>query len=118
VDPDPVLWRRDDLPAYHLVSVIEDRELGTRLVVRGDDLRETTRVQRALAPYLGAQGFVGATFVHHRLITGADGAKLSKSTLLGGPLDRTPQVRALLDAMAAEVLAEVGQPDDNGAGGA
>lgn len=118
VSPDPVLWRRDDLPAYHLVSVVEDRDLGTTLVVRGEDLRETTRVQRALAPYLGAEGFVGATFVHHRLITGADGTKLSKSTLLGGPLDRTPQVRALLDAMTAELLAEVGEPDDNGGGGA
>jgi glutamyl/glutaminyl-tRNA synthetase len=118
VIPDPVLWRRDDLPAYHLVSVIEDRDLGTSLVVRGDDLRETTRVQRALAPYLGAEDFVGATFVHHRLITGADGAKLSKSTLGSGPLDRTPQVRAHVEAMAAEVLSEVGQPDESGAGDA
>ena len=26
--PDPVLWRRDDLPAYHLVSLVSDRDAG------------------------------------------------------------------------------------------
>jgi|JI8StandDraft_1071087.scaffolds.fasta_scaffold33031_3 glutamyl-tRNA synthetase len=85
---DPVLWRRDDLPSYHLASVIEDRDAAVTLVVRGDDLRQSTAVQRELAPYLAADAFANAEFVHHPLLVGADGAKLSKSTRDHGPMTR------------------------------
>lgn len=76
---DFVVWRRDDLPAYQLVSLIEDRDLGTTLVVRGQDLLESTAAQIFLAPALGAAAFGRARFVHHALITDESGAKLSKS---------------------------------------
>ena len=97
---DVVLWRRDDLPAYHLASIIEDRDLGTTLVVRGEDLLETTAVQRHLAPYFGALGFVNATFVHHPLVVGADGSKLSKSRSTAGPMVRSDELRSRLESMA------------------
>lgn len=78
---DVVLWRKEDLPAYHLVSLYEDLAFGTTLVVRGEDLRESSDVQRALARSLGAAGdaFDRAQFVHHPLLLDAQGAKLSKS---------------------------------------
>lgn len=105
VVPDPVLWRRDDLPAYHLVSVVDDRDLGTTLVVRGDDLASASLLQVALAPLLGADAFAEAEFVHHPLITDPSGAKLSKSTLGRGPLPRTEECRAAIARAAQEVLA-------------
>lgn len=100
---DVVLWRRDDLPAYHLVSIIEDRDCGTTHVVRGEDLRPSTDIQVHLAPHLGATRFAEATFVHHRLVLGQDGTKLSKSQLAAGPLERSEEtldrIRALASAL-------------------
>lgn len=107
VVPDPVLWRRDDLPAYHLVSVIDDRDLGTTLVVRGEDLRAASGLQVALAPLLAADSFTAAEFVHHPLITDPAGAKLSKSIMGRGPMPRTAEQRAAIEHAAAEVLASL-----------
>lgn len=78
---DVVLWRKDDLPAYHLASLVDDLTHGVNLVVRGEDLRESTRVQRLMASILGVDGapFLRSYFVHHELLLGPDGKKLSKS---------------------------------------
>jgi glutamyl-tRNA synthetase len=105
---DVVLWRRDDLPAYHLVSVVEDRDLGVTHIVRGEDLRPSTEVQTFLAPYLDAATFTAASIVHHGLLTDALGAKLSKSTLESGPMPRTPAQRQAIDEAAADAGALVG----------
>lgn len=110
---DVVLWRRDDLPAYHLASIIEDRDLGVTHVVRGEDLRASTTIQVYLAPFLDAASFAGAVFVHHGLLTDASGAKLSKSTLSAatpqsGPLPRTRETRDAVIRAAAELGAPVG----------
>lgn len=105
---DAVLWRRDDLPAYHLASVVEDRDLGVTHVVRGDDLRASTAIQLFLAPYLDAVGLTRAHVLHHALLTDADGAKLSKSTLGAGPMRRTRALRRAIADAAAEAGARVG----------
>jgi glutamyl/glutaminyl-tRNA synthetase len=110
---DVVLWRRDDLPGYHLASIIEDRDLGTTHVVRGEDLRASTEIQRFLAPYLDAGSFAAATFVHHGLVTDARGGKLSKSTQLAsvpgsGPVARTSLTRDAITRAAAALGAAVG----------
>ena len=78
---DFVLWRRDDLPAYQLVSVVEDRDLGTTHIVRGRDLLASSAAQIWLAPALGAGNVASAVYLHHDLVTDGAGAKLSKSTL-------------------------------------
>lgn len=80
---DFVLWRRDDLPAYQVVSVVEDRDLGTTHIVRGRDLLPSSAAQRHLAPWFGADNVVSAVYVHHDLLVDASGAKISKSTLAG-----------------------------------
>lgn len=82
---DVVLWRKDDLPAYHLVSLVEDIKMGINLVVRGEDLRESSDIQLQLAQALGeeAQVFRQARFVHHPLLRDATGNKLSKSAGAG-----------------------------------
>jgi glutamyl/glutaminyl-tRNA synthetase len=76
---DFVVWRKDGLPAYQLASVIEDRDAGVNLVVRGLDLLDSSAAQLFLAPGLAADNFTRATFVHHELITSGLGDKLSKS---------------------------------------
>ena len=81
---DFVIWRRDDLPAYQFVSVVDDRDLGVTHIVRGRDLLPSSAAQVHLAPWLEAEGVAQATYVHHELVTDASGAKLSKSTLAQG----------------------------------
>ena len=78
---DFVIWRRDDLPAYQLVSVVEDRDLGVTHIVRGRDLLASSAAQVHLARWTGAQNVAEAVYVHHDLVTDPSGAKLSKSTL-------------------------------------
>jgi glutamyl/glutaminyl-tRNA synthetase len=78
---DPVIWRRDDVPSYHLVSILEDRDLGVTHVVRGADLLGSTALQIHLARWFDAANVEQATYVHHDLILDRTGAKLSKSTL-------------------------------------
>ena len=76
---DFVLWRKDGLPAYQFVSVIEDRDLGVNALIRGEDLLLSSAAQLYLAPMMGAGVFADATFIHHGLFTGSGGRKLSKS---------------------------------------
>lgn len=78
---DVVLWRKDDLPAYHLVSLYEDLQFQTNLIIRGEDLRESSEIQLMMAKMLGkkAQTFIEATFIHHPLILDEKQQKLSKS---------------------------------------
>jgi glutamyl/glutaminyl-tRNA synthetase len=105
---DFVLWRRDDLPAYQLVSTIEDRDLGTSLIVRGADLMDSTAAQVFLARGLGADSVERAVVVHHDLITDDEGGKLSKSQLDSGPLDltdrRVAELRLRANDMAGRVV--------------
>lgn len=79
---DFVIWRRDDLPAYQLVSVVEDRDWGVTHIVRGRDLLPSSAAQVHLARWTGAQNVAEAIYVHHDLVTDTSGAKLSKSTLV------------------------------------
>ena len=78
---DVVVWRREDVPAYHLTSVVDDDDLGITDILRGIDLRESTAVQCILAEALGLDSVRRARVLHHGLLTGPDGAKLSKSQL-------------------------------------
>jgi glutamyl/glutaminyl-tRNA synthetase len=76
---DFVVRKRDGYPAYQLTSLIDDVHFGIDLVVRGEDLWPSTLAQLYLAQELGISSFAAATFYHHRLISGDDGLKLSKS---------------------------------------
>jgi glutamyl-tRNA synthetase len=77
------LWRHEGIPAYQLVSLVDDLDHGVNLIVRGEDLLESTEIQKALArllgPRHGAERFESIRFLHHPLIRGPDGNKLSKS---------------------------------------
>ncbi|HVJ66295.1 MAG TPA: glutamate--tRNA ligase family protein [Bdellovibrionota bacterium] len=74
-----VLPRGGEL-AYHVASVVDDMHFGYKLLVRGRDLRPSSEAQCELAPELGLASFATeTTFVHHPLIVGPNGEKLSKS---------------------------------------
>lgn len=84
---DFVIWRRDDLPAYQLVSVLEDRDLGTSHIVRGEDLLVSSAAQVYISRAFGADNVAAATYTHHALVMDENGQKLSKSQISGGPRD-------------------------------
>jgi glutamyl-Q tRNA(Asp) synthetase len=76
---DFVLWRKNDLPAYQLASLVDDLDDHMNLIVRGSDLLESTAAQLFLAGRLRGATFLTARFHHHSLITAPEGRKLSKS---------------------------------------
>jgi hypothetical protein len=69
------LVRADGRPTYQLASVIDDLDLGITHVIRGKDLLPSTQLQQAIARALGAEP---PEYVHHGLLVGEDGRKLSK----------------------------------------
>lgn len=75
---DFVVWRRDDLPAYQLVSILVDEDLGVDTIVRGEDLLPSTGAQLLLAEVTGSTGVLAAEHLHHALVTDESGHKLSK----------------------------------------
>ncbi|HZG35176.1 MAG TPA: glutamate--tRNA ligase family protein [Gaiellaceae bacterium] len=69
------LLRQDGTPTYHLASVVDDHDFGISHVVRGSDHRPNSELQQELARALG---FEPPQYVHHGLVLGRDGKKLSK----------------------------------------
>jgi glutamyl-tRNA synthetase len=69
------LVREDGSPTYHLASVVDDVDFGITHVVRGSDHRPNEELHRRLFEALGAEP---PEFLHHGLILGEDGKKLSK----------------------------------------
>ena len=100
------LLRADGSPTYHLASVVDDQDFGITHVVRGADHRPNTELQQELARALG---FTPPEYVHHGLLLGADGKKLSK---------RNSEVTTLADLRDAGIpagavrayLDELGEP--------
>ncbi len=73
---DVIVARREIPTSYHLSVVADDALQGVTHVVRGRDLFLATSVQRLLQEIFG---FAAPDYFHHRLVTGPDGRKLSKS---------------------------------------
>lgn len=72
---DVVLARRDVAASYHLAVAIDDAYQQVSRVTRGNDLFVATHVHRLLQALLDLPS---PEYAHHRLITDADGRKLSK----------------------------------------
>jgi glutamyl/glutaminyl-tRNA synthetase len=76
---DFVVRKKDGFPAYQLASVVDDIHFGVDLVIRGQDLWDSTLAQLYLADKIGASAFEHSTFHHHNLLNAFAGTKLSKS---------------------------------------
>jgi glutamyl-tRNA synthetase len=71
----PTLVRHDGRATYHLASVVDDVDLGITHVIRGKDHLPNASLHAALTEALGAPP---PEYVHHGLLVGPDGTKLSK----------------------------------------
>ena len=69
------LLREDGTATYQLASVVDDIDFGITHVIRGNDHRPNEQLHRDLTRTLGAEP---PEYVHHGLILGEDGRKLSK----------------------------------------
>ena len=69
------LLREDGSATYHLASVVDDIDFGITHILRGNDHRPNEALHRRLFDAFGAQP---PEFVHHGLILGEGGKKLSK----------------------------------------
>jgi glutamyl-tRNA synthetase/glutamyl-Q tRNA(Asp) synthetase len=76
---------RDGHWTYQFAVTVDDTNQGVTLVVRGQDLEDSTGRQVALARLLGR--FTPPAFVHHPLIVDETGRKLSKSARDTGVLE-------------------------------
>jgi glutamyl-Q tRNA(Asp) synthetase len=72
---DAILARKDAPSSYHLACVVDDAQSGVTLVIRGEDLRPSTPVQRLLQKLLGVPE---PTYLHHPLVVHEDGRRLAK----------------------------------------
>ena len=69
------LLREDGTATYHLASVVDDIAFGITHVIRGNDHRPNEQLHRELTEALGT---TPPEYIHHGLILGEDGRKLSK----------------------------------------
>jgi hypothetical protein len=70
-----MLWRDDGSPTFHLASVVDDVDFGITHVIRGSDHRANEAVHAGIFRALGVEP---PAVIHHGLVVGADGKKLSK----------------------------------------
>ncbi|MEM6802172.1 MAG: glutamate--tRNA ligase family protein [Bacteroidota bacterium] len=76
---DFIILRKDGIPAYQIASLVDDREMGINILVRGEDLKDSTAAQLYLAQKISFDAFAQSHFLHHPLLRGMNGEKLSKS---------------------------------------
>jgi glutamyl-tRNA synthetase len=69
------LLREDGTATYHVASVVDDADFGVTHVIRGNDHRPNEHLHRRLHEALGT---TPPEYIHHGLILGPDGKKLSK----------------------------------------
>ncbi len=69
------LLREDGSATYQLATVVDDADFGITHVIRGNDHRPNEALHRRLHEALGTRA---PEYVHHGLILGEDGKKLSK----------------------------------------
>src|SRR5689334_10703528 len=69
------LLRADGTPTYQLASAVDDVDFAITHVIRGSDHRPNEEVQSSLVRALGG---TPPEYIHHGLLLGDDGRKLSK----------------------------------------
>ena len=96
------LARADGSATYQLATVADDLDLGITHVIRGSDHRPNEDVQRRIAVALGGEL---PEVIHHGLLLGEDGKKLSKRAAHSSVADLREEgipaaaVRAYLDEL-------------------
>jgi glutamyl-tRNA synthetase len=99
------LLREDGTATYHLASVVDDADFGITHVYRGNDHRPNEALHRQLHEALGT---TPPEYVHHGLILGEDGKKLSKRAE-GATIDSLRELGLPAEAVR-RYLEELGLP--------
>lgn len=99
------LLREDGTATYHLASVVDDADFGITRVIRGNDHRSNEDLHRRLHEALGT---TPPEYVHHGLILGDDGKKLSKRAA-GATVESLRELGIPAEAVRA-YLEELGLP--------
>jgi len=99
------LLREDGTATYHLASVVDDIDFGITHVIRGNDHRPNEQLHRRLAEALGA---TPPEYIHHGLILGEDGRKLSKR--MPGATVASLREQGIPAAAVRRYLEELGLP--------
>ncbi len=104
---DAVIVRKDVPASYHLAVTVDDARQNVTHVTRGRDLYASTSIHRLLQAILGLPE---PLYHHHRLLTDAQGHKLSKSA-------RDTSLRSLREAGvdALQIRQRVGLPRNEAA---
>lgn len=74
-----IVRKKDGTPSYQQASLIDDVYFNIDLIVRGEDLWNSTLAQLYLAEKAGIKTFLNTVFYHHTLLKDTKGEKLSKS---------------------------------------
>jgi len=106
---DPVVWKKDDTPSYHLASLTDDLHFGISHVLRGADLVEATLQQICIAREAGLGAFAQIHFGHHPLIADEQQVKLSKSA---GSQSVMPELQGTPAAMLQDFASWAGLSHD------
>ena len=110
---DFVICRGDAVPAYNLAVVVDDADEGIEVVVRGDDLLDSTPRQVVVAELLGLPV---PRYAHVPLVLSAEGFRLAKrdgAVTLADRLAAGDTPASVLSLLAASLeLAEPGEPVD------
>ncbi len=93
---DFVVWRVEDLPAYHLATVLDDAAHGVTEIVRGADLLESAPRQRFLQALLRLPS---PDYLHIPVAVDHEGRKLSKQNRAPS-LEGLPVVNLLRAALS------------------
>jgi len=103
----PTLLRADGTATYHLASVADDVDLRISHVIRGADHRPNAELHLAL---FAALGVPAPELIHHGLILGEDGGKLSKrdapGAAAGVAAEAAPGLVSIADFRDAGIPAE------------
>lgn len=107
---DFVVRRKDGIPAYQIASLVDDLRLGVNLIVRGEDLANSTAAQLFLSTFLSENAFSQTQFYHHQLLTDDEGRKLSKSAGAYSlkEMRESGKSTSLVFSLAAQILAQPG----------
>jgi glutamyl-tRNA synthetase len=103
---DPVLVRSDGSFTFLLPNALDDALDGVTHVLRGDDHLSNTAYQVWLLSCLGRDAPV---YLHHGLLLGADGAKLSKRT--GSTSVAELRQAGLLPGALVQAMIRIGHPN-------
>ncbi|MFC3414472.1 glutamate--tRNA ligase family protein [Algoriphagus hitonicola] len=71
--------KKDQMPSYHMTSLVDDHYFEVDLIVRGQDLFSSSIAQTYLSEIVGFKKFKNIVFYHHLILKDAQKKKLSKS---------------------------------------